>query len=327
MLSPTVAVVIPAWKPDFLQEALESFQRQTNHDFHLYVGDDASPYGLDAIVAPFLASGNVTYHRFPQNLGGKDLVGQWERCIALTHNEPWIWLFSDDDRCSPRCIETLQRGLELHPDTDLFHFGVQPIDGQGHPVAPLQEIALDSARDYLERRILDNYRSYVVEYVFRREPFLEQGGFERFDLAWGSDDATWIRFAARQAPVLLAGAPVEWRASDVNISPRTTPEVASRKIEARLAYFRWLRARPELWTGRLANPRHVSRWFHEQVRHLADSVSLRQIESWCREYRTTANNPWGDSLLWRLRIHASRTKKSLRARLVAGSTPKSGTRH
>lgn len=323
---PTVAVVIPAWKPDFLQQALESFRNQTSQDFHLYVGDDASPYGLESIVAPFQANGNVTYHRFEQNLGGKDLVGQWERCIALTRDEPWIWLFSDDDRCSPRCIETLKHGMEAHPDTDLFHFGVQAIDEKNQSIAPLQETPLASARDYLERRILDDYRSYVVEYVFRRSAFLAQGGFQKFDLAWGSDDATWIALATHQAPVLLAGAPVEWRASTVNISPSTNAAVASRKIAARLDYYRWLRAHPELWTGRLADPRHASRWFHEQVRHLAPALGTSQIEAFCKEFRQCSGTPWTDAALWRIKIHASRFKRLLRARLAGAPTPQNRNR-
>jgi len=322
----TVAVVIPAWKPDFLQQALESFRSQNNQDFHVYVGDDASPYGLNSIVSPFLSNGNFTYHRFDQNLGGKDLVGQWERCIALTQDEPWIWLFSDDDRCSPRCIETLKRGINTHPTTDLFHFGVQAIDERNQPIAPLQETQLTSARDYLERRILDDYRSYVVEYVFRREPFMAQGGFQKFDLAWGSDDATWIALATHQSPVLLAGAAVEWRASTVNISPRISADVASRKIAARLNYYRWLRARPELWTGRLAAPCHASRWFHEQVRHLAQALGTTEIEVFCKEFQQCSGIPWTDSALWRIKIHASRLKKRIRARLAGTPNPKNRNR-
>ena len=39
------------------------------------------------------------------NFGGHDLVAQWNRCIQLTQNEPWLWLFSDDDIMGPRCVE------------------------------------------------------------------------------------------------------------------------------------------------------------------------------------------------------------------------------
>ena len=39
---------------------------------------------------------NIVYRRFDTNLGGVDLPGHWDRCIALA-KEPVVWFFSDDD--------------------------------------------------------------------------------------------------------------------------------------------------------------------------------------------------------------------------------------
>ena len=39
---------------------------------------------------------NIVYSTFDTNLGGVDLAGHWDRCIALA-KEPVIWFFSDDD--------------------------------------------------------------------------------------------------------------------------------------------------------------------------------------------------------------------------------------
>ena len=46
----TLAIVIPAYKRDFLAETLQSLVNQTNQHFHLYIGDDHSPYNLKEVV-------------------------------------------------------------------------------------------------------------------------------------------------------------------------------------------------------------------------------------------------------------------------------------
>ena len=45
-----LAIIIPAYKPRFLQETLDSIAKQNNHEFTVYIGDDASPYPLETIV-------------------------------------------------------------------------------------------------------------------------------------------------------------------------------------------------------------------------------------------------------------------------------------
>ena len=92
-----LAIVIPAYKSTFLAAALDSIAAQTSLDFTLYIGDDCSPNHLGAIVDRYRDRINLVYHRFDTNLGGKDLVAQWERCIDMSQGEEWIWLFSDDD--------------------------------------------------------------------------------------------------------------------------------------------------------------------------------------------------------------------------------------
>lgn len=92
-----LAIVIPAYKSTFLAAALDSIAVQTCQDFTLYIGDDNRPNHLGAIVDRYRDRINLVYHRFDTNLGGKDLVAQWERCIDMSQGEEWIWLFSDDD--------------------------------------------------------------------------------------------------------------------------------------------------------------------------------------------------------------------------------------
>ena len=92
----TVAIIIPAYKQRFLNETLASIAKQTCNDFKVYIGDDASPEDLHPIVSAYEGKMDLLYHRFEENMGRTDLVGHWERCMALS-DEPLIWLFSDDD--------------------------------------------------------------------------------------------------------------------------------------------------------------------------------------------------------------------------------------
>ena len=120
-----LAIVIPAYKATFLPVALDSIAMQTCKDFTLYVGDDCSPEPIGSIVEQYKDKVNLVYQRFDTNLGGKDLVAQWERCIAMSREEPYIWLFSDDDVMEPSCVEELLRQIEKTEGYyDVYHFNV-----------------------------------------------------------------------------------------------------------------------------------------------------------------------------------------------------------
>ena len=79
-----LAIVIPTYKATFLPAALDSIAAQTCKDFTLYVGDDCSPEPIGDIVEQYRDKIDLVYQRFDTNLGGKDLVAQWERCIAMS---------------------------------------------------------------------------------------------------------------------------------------------------------------------------------------------------------------------------------------------------
>ena len=119
-----LAIVIPVYKSTFLPAALDSIAAQTCQDFTLYIGDDCSPNNIGEIVERYREKINLVYKRFDTNLGGKDLVAQWERCIDMTQDEEWLWLFSDDDVMEERCVEEFYKQLEKHSENRLFRFNV-----------------------------------------------------------------------------------------------------------------------------------------------------------------------------------------------------------
>lgn len=236
-----LAIVIPAYKATFLSVALESIAAQTCKDFTLYIGDDSSPNQLEDIVNQYKNKVNLVYKRFESNLGGTDLVAQWERCIAMTQGEPYIWLFSDDDVMEPRCVEVFYKHLELTEEKyDLYHFNVRIINDKGEVTRTHQSYpqALQNF-EYYKGKMKAKYVSLVVENIFSRSVYERHGGFKNFDLAWGSDTATWVLFSERTGFYTMDGAYVQWRSSDENITPNNSSSIVVRKVNALLDFFEW----------------------------------------------------------------------------------------
>lgn len=235
-----LAIVIPAYKDAFFAQTLESIANQTSKDFTLYVGDDASPYNLSDIVDKFKDKIDVVYKRFDKNVGGKDLVEQWKRCIELTHDEEWIWLFSDDDMMHPQCVESFYKEIEYAPLYDLYRFDVDVIDKESRVIgsceAPHDVI---SSRDLYMLKQKGIMNSFVVEYVFSRKVYDKYNGFQNFDLAWGSDTATWLKFGFDKGIKKILDSRIQWRSSGLNITTKQDTSLMTRKLNATIDYLNW----------------------------------------------------------------------------------------
>ena len=236
-----VAIVIPAYKLTYLEEALSSIAAQTDRRFKLYIGDDASPENLYEIVAKFESRIPLSYIRFNENIGQKSLVSHWHRCIDLIKEEQWIWLFGDDDIMEPTCLETFYKALDEQPTYDLYKFNTMVIDKDG--VASTKRLGsfaeVVTSQDFLKSRLKWQNNSYVVEYIFRRKVYESVAGFPDFATALASDDAFWAMVSLRSGIKSMSGPFVKWRYSGSNISSLRTD--AKEKIKGALQYMYWLK--------------------------------------------------------------------------------------
>ena len=238
----SLAIVIPAYKIDFFRDTLESFVQQTCQDFTVYVGDDCSSEDFGSLVAEYQDKLDIEYHRFDENIGRKDLVGQWERCIALTQGEPWICLFSDDDVLGERFVEYFLNEINGEGGKyDLYHYNVKVINSKGCVIRNTNDYpnVIDSWSFY-KGKASAKLDSFVVEYIFSRSIYESVGGFEKFDMAWGSDIATWIKMGVENGIKTISGEYVYWRQSEKNITPNHSNEMVQKKINTEIQFQKWV---------------------------------------------------------------------------------------
>jgi glycosyltransferase involved in cell wall biosynthesis len=239
MTNSGLVIVIPYYKRQFFRQTLECFACQTCKDFRLFVGDDASPESPAHILETFSSRLPITYHRFATNLGYKSLAGHWNRCIAMT-DEPWVWLFSDDDLAEPECVEFFLDELRCQPNTaDLYRFEKGIIDDTGaERISRIPVPAVESSQEVILARFRDGRSITIPEHVFSRTAFNRIGGFIDFQLAWYSDDASWAAMGRETGIKTIRGPRVFWRTGDFNISGQTSD--VSTRTEALVCYLQWL---------------------------------------------------------------------------------------
>lgn len=186
-----LSFVLPAWKGKYLFEAITSIVSQTIKDWELVVVDDCSPDPIGEIVASF-KDPRIRYYRNEENIGGKDLVRQWNHSISFAIGE-YVVLAADDDKYKPEFCEELLKLAEKYPEVDLIHSSVEQIDEDGFHLwddSILPEYT--SKYEYLNWWLTGRSFTCVGNFAFKRSALMAMGGFMDFPCAFGSDIATPI---------------------------------------------------------------------------------------------------------------------------------------
>ena len=259
-MSNQLAIIIPTFKIEFLTQTLCSIANQTNKDFILYIGDDASPHDIYAIIKPFKSLINIVYHRFNKNLGGTDLVGHWERSIALSNNEEWIWLFGDDDIMSTGCVQAF---YDTNQDENILYRFPRRIINQdnkelSYPISVLKDQPHES---FINDFMLNKQNPTVIEYIFSRKTHQKCNGFVNLPAAWHTDVATWIKFSEDSSIHNIDNSTVSWRLSTKNIS--SSKELfKNEKINSDLLMLEWLKIN----YGHIISNRILFNWIIRRLR-------------------------------------------------------------
>jgi glycosyltransferase involved in cell wall biosynthesis len=237
-----LAIIVAAFKSEYLAKALACLARQTDQRFTLYVVDDASPADIQGIARSSLGARPYIFKRFETNLGGKSLAKHWDRCVAVS-NEPWVWLFSDDDLMDDNCVEMLNKFLETEGDSaDIVRFNAWIVD-ESDAVTGLHTLHLESETwlEYGYGHFMNWRRTFMQQLIFRRSAFDDSGGFLDLPLCWGTDDAIVIALGrhARRPIRRVPGARMYWRLSLQNITPDRSLSKRKEKLRANCLFVHW----------------------------------------------------------------------------------------
>ncbi|GAA5093204.1 glycosyltransferase family 2 protein [Chryseobacterium ginsengisoli] len=214
-----LAIVIPYYKIDFLEETLRSVASQSDKNFTLYIGNDASLDDPVQLIEKYFKSSEYDYFDYKENLGGKNLALQWERILDNV-KENWVQILGDDDLISENFVEEFYKNLLIaeSKDISLIKFSHQWINDKNYVIEdfdyPFKEI---NSTDFFIKKYNNEIRSSLSENIFKRSFYL-QYKFEKLPLAWGSDDLAILSFSDFKKILYINTAKVKVRISEASIS-------------------------------------------------------------------------------------------------------------
>lgn len=215
-----LAIVIPYYKLTFFEATLQSLAKQTNKQFKVYVGDDASPENPSCLLAQYQDKFDFHYHKFEVNLGGTSLVQQWNRCLALANNETWVMILGDDDVLEDNCVAAFYENLkEIEAlKINVIRFATKVINSEGATISKVHKHPkLEAATNFLLRKFKGGTRSSLSEYIFRKQ-MVDTIKFKELPLAWYSDLLAVLEFSKFGIIYTINDAVVHFRLSGLNIT-------------------------------------------------------------------------------------------------------------
>ena len=236
-----LAIVIPYFKSDKFEETLSSLDNQTNQNFNIYIGDDASSHSPDSIIDKFDFSNRLVYHRFNDNLGKRSLTSQWERCLRIvTGGETWIMILCDDDVLSQNCVSEFYFNINKVNKTgiNIIRFASRVINGDGVYISEKYiHPEIENPLDFIFRKEQGGTRSSLSEYVFKATE-LKTYRFVDFPLGWHSDVVAVLELSQKANIFTINSSSVNFRIFENSITG--SPKQLNAKAKATISYYVYL---------------------------------------------------------------------------------------
>ena len=208
--------VLPAYKARFLKEAIDSILAQTYTNFELIIVNDASPEDLDSIVNSY-DDPRIQYYINAENIGGKDLVAQWNYSITYAKGE-YLILASDDDVYHMDYLQKMNTIIDRYPDVYVFRPMVQFINANGSTTY-IKGLLNEYTSQLMFAYFMRNVGGGIPFYIVKREALEAINGFVNYPLAWHSDDITVLKLA-KNGVVFYPEILFSFRMSGENISTK-----------------------------------------------------------------------------------------------------------
>lgn len=189
-----LAIVIPYYKINYFEETLKSLANQTDKRFTLYIGNDASPHDPLPLIKTYFKDQNFQYFNYDDNLGGTNLVLQWER-ILNNATEEWFQILGDDDTLAVDFVESFYVHYAAYSTINVVKFKSEIFDIKNNEKTTFIKTTKSGNYDAFEfmiQRFSGSVNSSLSEHIFRRSSY-EAIGFIHYPLAWASDDMLFLQ--------------------------------------------------------------------------------------------------------------------------------------
>lgn len=229
--------IMPVYKSIFLKDAIESILNQSYKNFEIVIVNDASPYNIYDIVCTFHDS-RIVYKENNHNIGGKDLVANWNHCIRNATND-YIILASDDDTYESSFLEGAVSLIKKYPNINILRSGVKLINESGIITDyefPLKELL--SCKEFTYFWAKGGLHSCVSNYIFRKESLFDNKGFVNFPKAHYSDDATALTIS-RNGIICIPNPNFNFRISSISLSYSSNYNNTISQIKATNDFMTW----------------------------------------------------------------------------------------
>ncbi|WP_236658383.1 glycosyltransferase [Pseudomonas knackmussii] len=234
---PLVSVVIPAYRPDFLAEALDSVLLQSYRPLELVVSDDCRDDGVQRVLENFRAVADfpIVYRQNPQALGEQlnSAAG-----VALASGE-YIKFLHDDDRLAPTSVATLLKAMRSESSVAMVSSRRRRIDEDGAPLPDIPATAFPFPEDVLIDGpelvgfLADHLINFIGEpsaVLCRRSDLLALGddlmSLNGQRISWVGDVAFYVQLLRNGHLALLAEPLMEYRVSSTQTTQQAREDQA-----------------------------------------------------------------------------------------------------
>lgn len=228
--------VLPAYKIDYLKDAIDSILAQSYTDYELIIVDDVSPDDIFSVVQK-CKNNHIRFYRNQENIGKKNLVKNWNKCIMHAKGD-YIILASDDDLYHPSFLQQINKRVEEYPDVDIVRSRVNRIDSDGK-ITDIEQVyksflSFSEFVFYWSKGIIN----CIANYAFKRTALLEAGGFVDMPCAWYSDDITVVNMSEKGIAI-TDEALFYFRTSDKSVSWTFDRDTVTKKWAANGMFYTW----------------------------------------------------------------------------------------
>lgn len=215
-----LAIVIPYFKLDYFEETLHSLMSQTNKDFKVYIGNDASPQDPVHLIANVQNQLDLVYYAYDTNLGSINLAKSWDRILENVEEE-WFQILGDDDRIAPDFVEKFYEHLPtFQHKINVVKFSSILLDSHADVIKESYKnykSGYYDAIDLLNDKIRNVFNLSLSEHVFKKSKFIDTG-FKLYPLAWHTDDMLFLEMSDFSEMYLISESSVLVRYFENSIS-------------------------------------------------------------------------------------------------------------